>query len=129
MPEQLAGFGVDGDATDTHYDAAETLVKRYMEALSAGDWQRAADLCRYPTFSIGVGEVGETSDAASFARELAVRAPAAIEARSIQAVQGGENGVNVAVDFELSGRGGHALLCVTAADGQWGIQGRSIFRD
>ena len=46
--------------------------------------------------------------------------------RATEAIQGGDNGVNVAVEFESPNGSGNALLCVTALDGEWGIQGRSI---
>ena len=51
-------FGVDGDASEENYAVAVDLVDRYFDALVARQWRTAAASCRYPTFRIGVGEIG-----------------------------------------------------------------------
>ena len=120
-------FGVDDDASDANFTTAVEIVERYVDAVSASDWQAAAALATYPTFRIDVGQVNEFSAPDEYAEALASRSPVEITQREVRAVQGGANGVNVAVDFNVTGGGtGHALVCVTDRDGQWGIQGRSI---
>ena len=120
-------FGVDGDAGDANFATAVRVVEQYVDAVIAGNWQAAAVLANYPVLRIGVGHVSEATAPDEYADSLALGAPAEITGREVRAVQGGANGVNVAVEFEVTGGGrGQALLCVTNQDGHWGIQGRSI---
>ena len=135
-----AGFDdlsqVDREATAS---AAIAAVERYLDAFNARDEEGMTAALQFPHVRVGVGrarvwqsaaEYLEGFDFDAFAERIGwVRS----EADSMEAVQVGARGVNVAVRITRYGEGGarihtfDTVYLVTEEDGRWGIRaGASI---
>lgn len=133
-----AGFddlsGIDREATAS---AAIAAVERYLAAFNARDEEAMVAALRFPHVRVGVGrasvwesadEYMEGFDFETFAERLGwVRS----EADSMEAIQVGARGVNVAVRISRYGAGGgkihsfDTIYLVTETDGRWGIRAGS----
>lgn len=135
-----AGFddlsGGDREATAA---AAIGAVERYLEAFNARDEGAMVSTLRFPHARVGVGRAGvwgsaadylEGFDFGAFAERLGWERS---EADSMEAIQVGARGVNVAVRITRYGAGDarihtfDMIYLVTELDGHWGIRaGASI---
>ena len=113
--------------------AAVAAVESYLAAFSARDEAAMTDAMQFPHVRVGVGrarvwesaaEYMEGFDFDSFAERLGWERS---EADSMEAIQVGARGVNVAVRITRYGAGGvrihsfDTIYLVTESDGKWGI--------
>ncbi len=135
-----AGFDdlSDGDR-EAAASAAIATVERYLDAFNARDEEAMTAALQFPHVRVGGGrarvwesaaEYMEGFDFDSFAERLGWERS---EAGSMEAIQVGARGVNVAVTITRYGAGGarihsfDTIYLVTESDGQWGIRaGASI---
>ena len=130
-----AGFDdLSEDDREANASAAIAAVERYLAAFNARDEEAMVAALHFPHVRVGVGRVSvresaeeymEGFDFAAFAERLGwVRS----EADSMEAVQVGARGVNVAVRITRYGAGGarihtfDTIYLVTEQDGRWGIR-------
>lgn len=135
-----AGFddlsAADRDAVAS---AATAAVERYLEAFNSRDEEAMTAALHFPHLRVGVGRARVWESAAEYLEGFDFNAFAdrlgweRSEADSMEAIQVGARGVNVAVRITRYGAGGarihsfDTIYLVTESDGKWGIRaGASI---
>ena len=135
-----AGFDdLSEDDREASASAALAAVERYLDAFNARDEEAMVAALHFPHVRVGVGratvresaaEYMEGFDFDAFAERLGWERS---EADSMEAIQVGARGVNVAVRITRYGEGGarihtfDTIYLVTEQDGKWGIRaGASI---
>ncbi len=133
-----AGFDDLSEAErETNASAAVAVINRYLEAFNARDEEAMVATFQFPHVRVGGGEVRVSNSAAeymdsfdfdAFAERLGwVRS----EWDTVEAVQVGARGVNLAISGTRYGPGGSkihsfdGLYLITEQDGRWGIRAGS----
>ena len=111
--------------TNLAAEAATGVVRHYYDALSRGDGDACAGLCRFPMIDVGVGHVTRIESGIELARRVGRKKTRFVNL-DITAAQSGAKGVNVAVTADYASGGGEQTLIVVGRDsGTWRIAGIS----
>ena len=114
--------------TNLAAEAATGVVRRYYDALSRGDGDACAGLCRFPMIDVGVGDVTRIESGIDLAQQVG-RQTTQFANLNITAAQSGPKGVNVAVTADYASGGGEQTIVVVGRDsGTWRIAGISRMR-
>ena len=106
-------------------EAAVGVVRRYYDALAAGDGEACAAIGRYPLIDVGVGEVRRFESSGEMARAVG-REPTSYGNVTVRAAQAGPDGVLVeALADHASGVGEQTVLVVGRWSDAWRIAGIS----
>ena len=133
-----AGFDDQSeDDREATASAAVAAVERYLEAFNARDERAMVSTLHFPHVRVGVGRAGVWGSAAEYMEGFDFDAFAErlgwerSEADTMEAIQVGARGVNVAVRITRYGAGGakihsfDTVYLVTEKDGSWGIRAGS----
>ncbi|MCY4014191.1 MAG: hypothetical protein OXG82_15925 [Gammaproteobacteria bacterium] len=117
--------GNDEAAAGSAAEDATELVRRFYDALAAGDAHACAGFCRYPLIDVGVGEVRRFVDGEELARDVDGRMTG-FGSVTVRAAQAGPDGVLVEVLADHSPGGGEQTVLVAGRwSGSWQIAGIS----
>lgn len=120
-------FGIDGEPSTEHHDAAVELVENYIEAFNQRDWETCAQCMRFPTFKVDVAQVREWDDERAVVNALADGPWHFHTEKAVRVVQAGARAASVATENVIDGGDQieRAVFYLVDDDG-WGIAARSI---